>query len=227
MSTKIVTKSSIYWTAFNQTEQKIELYIGNICYQKKTHSIWVKSLVTKKIEGMLTPSTFIPEVYKDAMAFKPGPDDVFVATYPKCGTTWVQQIVSLIFRKGKPLLTAEEYFATLPFLEMTPMEILSELEKPRCIKTHLPFDRINFSRDAKYICVARHPADCVVSFFHHTRFFPTYFFSDGCFDDFFELFIKGEVDWNDYFDHLLSWYEHKDESEHLVLTYEAMKSDPP
>ncbi|GIY51619.1 sulfotransferase 1 family member D1 [Caerostris darwini] len=181
----------------------------------------------EKIEGMLTPSTFVPEVYRDAMAFKPRLDDVFVPTYPKCRTTWVQQIVSLIFRKGKTLLTSEEYFATLPFLEMTPMDILSMLEKPRCIKTHLPFDRISFSKDAKYICVARHPADCVVSFFHHTRFFPTYFFSDGCFDDFFELFIKGEVDWNDYFDHLLSWYENKDEPNILFLTYEAMKSDPP
>lgn len=179
-----------------------------------------------KIDGMLTPPSFIPEVMREAMTFKPGPEDIVVATYPKCGTTWTQQIVALILRKGKPFLTAEDYFGSLPFLEMSPMEELQALEKPRCIKTHFPFDRINFSSEAKYIYVARHPADCVVSFFHHTRFFPIYLFTDGSFLDYFELFVKGEVDWNDYFDHLLSWYERRNEPNILFLTYEKMKADP-
>ncbi|KAF8764262.1 sulfotransferase ssu-1-like isoform X2 [Argiope bruennichi] len=185
-----------------------------------------KKPVYGEIDGMLTPPSFVPEVMREAMAFKPGPEDVIVTTYPKCGTTWSQQIVGLILRKGKPYLTAEDYFGTLPFLEMTTMEELETLEKPRCIKTHFPFDRLNFSSEAKYIYVARHPADCVVSFFHHTRFFPIYHFTDGSFDDYFELFIKGEVDWNDYFDHLLSWYEHRNEPNILFLTYENMKKDP-
>lgn len=180
----------------------------------------------KEIDGFLVPPSFDPEVFRDACAFKPGYDDVIVATYPKCGTTWTQQIVSLILRKGKPFLEAEEYFATLPFLEMTTKEELSQLKTPRCIKTHLPFDRINFSKEAKYICVARHPQDCVVSFFHHTRFFPVYFFSDGDFDDYFELFVEGKIDWNDYFDHLLSWYEHRNEPNVLFLSYESMTKDP-
>ncbi|GFT96495.1 sulfotransferase 1C4 [Nephila pilipes] len=184
-----------------------------------------KPLYTE-IDGLLLPPSFLPEIFRAACAFKPGPDDVIVATYPKCGTTWTQQIVALILRKGKPFLEANKYFATLPFLEMTTEEELSGLEKPRCIKTHLPFDRINFSKEAKYIYVVRHPIDCVVSFFHHARFFPIYFFSDGEFDDFFELFIKGEVDWNDYFDHLLLWYEHRNEPNILFLCYESMIKDP-
>ncbi|CAL1284759.1 unnamed protein product [Larinioides sclopetarius] len=179
-----------------------------------------------EIDGMLVPPSFVPEVFREAMAFQPGPEDVVIATYPKCGTTWTQQIVTLILKKGKPFLTAEEYFGSLPFLEMTTMEELSALEKPRCIKTHLPFDRINFSSEAKYIYVARHPADCVVSFYHHVRFFPIYLFTDGSFDDYFELFIKGEVDWNDYFDNLLSWYERRNEPNILFLTYEKMTADP-
>ncbi|GIX77091.1 sulfotransferase 1C4 [Caerostris extrusa] len=152
-----------------------------------------------KIDGILAPPSFVAEIYKDAMAFKPG------RTFIDNGGVLRHFTVS----------------------EMTPMEILSELEKPRCIKTHLPFDRISFSKRCQSTSAWQDILRIASSpFFHHTRFFPIYFFSDGCFDDYFELFIKGEVDWNDYFDHLLSWYEHKDEPNILFLTYEAMKSDP-
>lgn len=32
---------------------------------------------------------------------------------------------------------------------------------------------------------------------------------DGTFDEFFELFISGNTDYGDYFDHLLGWYAHR------------------
>ena len=32
--------------------------------------------------------------------FKPRPSDVFVVTYPKCGTTWVQQIMHMLRSNG-------------------------------------------------------------------------------------------------------------------------------
>ncbi|GBM47705.1 hypothetical protein AVEN_167172-1 [Araneus ventricosus] len=138
-------------------------------------------------DGMLFPAECSHEILRDAMNYEPEIGDIFVVTYPKCGTTWTTQIVSLILRNGKPLMTAKEYFTSIPFLEMTPMEEFSKIPRPCCIKTHLRFDRMVFSTEAKYIYVARHPADCVVSYYHHLQFFPTYFFSEGTFDDLFEF----------------------------------------
>ncbi|KAL1486758.1 hypothetical protein MTO96_046827, partial [Rhipicephalus appendiculatus] len=45
------------------------------------------------------------------------------------------------------------------------------------------------------------------------------------FDDFFELFITGDVEFGDYFDHLLSWYAHRSDPNVLFLTYEELKRD--
>ena len=52
-----------------------------------------------------------------------------------------------------------------------------------------------------------------------------YDFAEGTFDEFFDCFITGKVDFGDYFDNLLSWYEHKDNNNILFLTYEYMKAD--
>ena len=46
------------------------------------------------------PSDITQEVLDELKSFQLYPDDVFVVTYPKCGTTWAQQIVKLI-RKNK------------------------------------------------------------------------------------------------------------------------------
>jgi hypothetical protein len=66
-----------------------------------------------------------------------------------------------------------------------------------------------------------------VSFYHHTRgFIQHYDFADGTFDDYFECFIRGEVDFGDYFDNLLSWFPKRTEFNVLFVTYEGMLADP-
>ncbi|GFU68202.1 sulfotransferase 1C4 [Trichonephila clavipes] len=97
-------------------------------------------------------------------------------------------------------------------------------------KTTLPQDsfalrNLKCSPEVKYIYVTRHPADCLVSYYHHTRHFPTYFFSNGTLDEFFELFHQGDVPYNDYFDHLLSAYKYINEPNVLIITYESLVAD--
>lgn len=82
------------------------------------------------------------------------------------------------------------------------------------------------SPDAKYICVARNPKDCVVSFFHHTRGFPTHYnFGNGDFDVYHDLFLEGKVDFGDYFKTLRSWLDRKNDANVLFITYESIHAD--
>ncbi|KAH8028651.1 hypothetical protein HPB51_017869 [Rhipicephalus microplus] len=97
--------------------------------------------------------------------------------------------------------------AKSPFLELVGLEAIENMERPGAIKTHLPFNRVPYSPQAKYIFVARNPYDCCVSFYHHTRAFPAYRFADGSFDTFLDKFLAGKVDCGDYFRQLLSCEE--------------------
>ncbi|GIY63096.1 sulfotransferase 1 family member D1 [Caerostris extrusa] len=107
------------------------------------------------------------------------------------------------------------------------MEGIINMPRNGAFKTHLPNFYVPHSPDAKYIFVARNPKDCCISFFYHTRDQPGFGYWDGKFDDFLELFMAGELAYNDYFDHLLDWYPHRSDQMSLVFytTYEDMKMD--
>ena len=94
---------------------------------------------------------------------KPRADDIIVATYPKCGTTWTQRIVDLlVFQSPEP----RRFGANSPWLDATffaPHAVnLANLEGQthrRYIKSHLPFDALPIYDTVKYIHTARDGRD--------------------------------------------------------------------
>lgn len=105
-------------------------------------------------------------------AFRPRAGDIVVATYPKCGTTWMQQIVSLlIFQSAEPR----------PVMQMAPWidarflhplnDMIATVEAQthrRSLKSHLPFDALPHYRDVRYIHVARDGLDALMSWHNHS-----------------------------------------------------------
>ncbi|KAL1485188.1 hypothetical protein MTO96_032106 [Rhipicephalus appendiculatus] len=87
----------------------------------------------------------------------PRPDDVFVATYPKCGTTWTQYLILSILNKGDPPKTYIDFMLASPFLEMMGAEAAEKMVRPGVLKIHLPFNKTPYTEPAKYIYVARNP----------------------------------------------------------------------
>jgi hypothetical protein len=128
------------------------------------------------------------------------PDDIVIATPPKCGTTWMQmQVALLLFRT--PDLPAP--LATLsPWLEMNlrPLdEVRAALEGQshrRFIKTHTALDGLPWDERVTYLHVARDPRDAALSWDHHManmdrdRFFTARMEAVGL-DDLAELGIDG------------------------------------
>lgn len=178
------------------------------------------------IEGLRLTSEFSPELVRQALEFVPRKGDVLLVTYPKCGTHWVQQILQLIVSGGRSAENFFEWLARTPLIELLGTRILEGAPVPRLMKTHLPLSRVALRDEAKYVYVARNPWDCCTSFYHHTTTFPTAEFRDGSFDDFFELFVSGQTDHGDFFDHALPWYAIRTRPNVLFITYEQLAKQP-
>jgi hypothetical protein len=172
------------------------------------------------------PMGFPPEAIESALGYRPAPDDIFIASYPKSGTTWLQYIVYLLIRR-RPIAPHESLTECFPHLEEVGAVAVEQGQQPRLIKTHFQRGVTPFSRAARYLVIARNPFDCAVSFFHHTRGFPRHYdFAEGAFDEYFDAFIAGEVDFGDYFDHLASWLDSANDENVQLLTYESLRLAP-
>lgn len=183
------------------------------------------SLRLRLLDGVYLSAFFQDEKFLSAQAYKPSSGDVFVVGYPKSGTTWLQFMMCSIFKKGQPPKKLEDLLRQSPFLDVVGGELVATAPRPVIIKSHLHFDKMVFSEEAKYVCVVRNPYDCCVSFYHHTKTFPMYGFQNGTFEEFFDLFLQGRVDLGDYFAHLISWYDQRSRPNILYTTYEDIKRD--
>ncbi|MEL6585647.1 MAG: sulfotransferase domain-containing protein [Pseudomonadota bacterium] len=104
------------------------------------------------------------------------PDDVIVVTPPKCGTTWMQTIVALLF-SGDPEvetdLSVKMPWVDIRFREMQDVAAhLEAMAQRRCLKSHTPMDGLPLDDRAQYICVFRHPLDAHFSYRKHIRNIP-------------------------------------------------------
>ncbi|XP_077970071.1 sulfotransferase 1 family member D1-like isoform X2 [Styela clava] len=70
----------------------------------------------------LLSNTGMAEIHAEALEFQIRDDDVFIATYPKSGTTWMQQIVWLICNNADTNVAEDKPLSSrIPFLEAVDM----------------------------------------------------------------------------------------------------------
>lgn len=107
--------------------------------------------------------------------YRPRGDDIIIATYSKCGTTWMQRIVSmLIFRSAEPVnlwdLSQWPDMRLFGPIEET-LERAEAQTHRRFFKSHLPYDALPVNEGVKFIHVARDGRDAAMSMHNHLRHF--------------------------------------------------------
>ncbi|XP_053237711.1 amine sulfotransferase-like isoform X1 [Podarcis raffonei] len=155
--------------------------------------------------------------------------DVFLVTYPKSGTIWTQNILSLIYHEGHRDGTEKvDLLDRAPWLEYNIRNVdYDSRPSPRLFASHLPYYLVPKglrNRRAKVVYVARNPKDVMVSFYHFSKM-AVKFEEVEDFGIFMERFLAGKVLASSWLDHVEGWYSHKDDFNILFLTYEEMKKD--
>ncbi|XP_010592458.1 sulfotransferase 1E1 isoform X1 [Loxodonta africana] len=180
-------------------------------------------------------------IYKDfaknwdnVEAFQARPDDLLIATYPKSGTTWVSEIVDLIYKEGNVEKCKEDViFNRIPFLECKNEEHfdgikqLENMASPRIVKTHLPPEYLPVSfweKNCKMIYLCRNVKDVAVSYYYFHLMVPAHP-NPGTFPEFVEKFMNGEVPYGSWYKHVKSWWEKSKSPNILFLFYEDMHED--
>ncbi|KAI8492453.1 hypothetical protein Bbelb_299060 [Branchiostoma belcheri] len=177
-----------------------------------------------------------PDAMKMVESFEVRDDDVFISAYLKSGTTWTQQIVSLVCAEGDigevckvPILRRTPWLETLDMKGTgEPMpKVLRSAPSPRLMKTHLPYHML--PRQArggggKIIYCARNVKDVVVSW-HNMRLM-THNLPCGTWEENFKEFITPELAYNGFWwDVVPEYWRHKDDGNMLFIKYEDLKQD--
>lgn len=114
-----------------------------------------------KHEGFLMPYGFPLENFSAALEYAAQKNDLFIATYPKCGTTLCQHMIYLLLNGGDPIKPDEKLDRMFPHIEEVGKDFIEKSAviryDRRLIKTHLPYSMTPMSKEAKYIFIARNP----------------------------------------------------------------------
>lgn len=107
--------------------------------------------------------------------YRPRSDDIILSTYPKCGTTWTQRILSLlIFQTTEPMPIMQISAWVDRRFPQSVEDLVSQIEAQahrRFLKSHLPRDGLPFLDTVKYIYLARDGRDAAMSFHNHAANF--------------------------------------------------------
>ncbi|XP_049615558.1 sulfotransferase 2B1 [Syngnathus scovelli] len=180
-------------------------------------------------KGVLLPTLIHPpQSLKRFETFTFRPDDVVIVTYPKSGTTWMQEIIPLIMSGGDPASVETLHnWDRVPWLEeaRTCSLNLDDRPSPRMFTTHfLPhmMPPSFFQVKPKVIYVMRNPKDVFTSSFHYCSM-ASFLVDPGPQSEFLQKFLKGEVIFGSWFDHVKSWLEYKERI--FYICYEEMIKD--
>jgi hypothetical protein len=163
-------------------------------------------------------------VHQYRLEYNGSPEDLFLVTYPKSGTTWLQMIVYQLTTDGA--MDFPHIDQVSPFLEINMISQrlkMSDLRgTPRVVKSHLSYGEIPMG-PGRYIYGIRNGLDVSVSYYYHAR---KYLGWEGSLGEFFSSrFMAGEVPYGSWFEHVARWIRNEDRLNVLVVAYENLSAD--
>ncbi|XP_037023910.2 sulfotransferase 2A1 [Artibeus jamaicensis] len=181
------------------------------------------------IEGIPFPTSTVRDLRSLQDQFVVRDEDVITLSYPKSGTNWMREMISLIHTKGDPTwVQSTVIWKRSPWVEtQAGLDILENQKDPRFYTSHLPiqfFPKSFFKSKAKSIYIMRNPKDVIVSGYHFWRTVKATRNPDS-FEEYFQWFLQGNVAFGSWFDHIHGWLQMKGKDNFLLISYEELHQD--
>lgn len=185
-----------------------------------------KKAIVRRFWHNLRQTQESTESIRHGREFTAREDDIFISTYPKSGTTWMQQICHGLRTRGD--MDFEEITCVVPW-NITAQDCgqrMTDEHKalPRCFKTHDTFEEV--PKGAKYIVVVRDPRDVLVSFHAFLCDWAKTDPAEFTLSDFSDVVFCGAGSRSgDYWNHLAGWLSQIDQPNVLLLFFEDLKKN--
>lgn len=158
------------------------------------------------------------------LEFRPRADDVYIATYPRSGTTWMQYVVHLLLRGGRDdfdhICRVTPWFERSLALQTRTADDFEHISAPRVFKTHLV--PAWMPARGRVVHVVRDGREVARSYHELYRSHLGY---EGDFDAFFDRFLQGRLQYRSWFAHNEAWSQGRDGLEIMRVAYEDMQAD--
>ncbi|KAK7343068.1 hypothetical protein VNO80_26030 [Phaseolus coccineus] len=170
-------------------------------------------------------------------------NDVFVASFPKSGTTWLKALTFAIVNHQQfssldhhPLLSSNPHqlVSILEFILNHNLNdqilSLSNMSEPRLLGTHLPFSSLPESitkSNCKIIYICRNPFDTFVSVCEFLTKVNSVSAPEFTFEEAFEKYCNGMIGFGPWWSHMLGYWKESiaRPNKVLFLKYEDLKED--
>lgn len=193
-------------------------------YIMKTKSL----LFLKKILESITTrlATIIKDIdqylYFDKLELRD--TDIYIVTFLKSGTTWMQMILYQMLTDGK--LNFDHIYDVSPWLTNESIsnkdpERVNKLPNPRIFKSHDPYKKFDSSAKNKIIYVYRNPIDTAYSLYNHRK---NYNNPEETIEQTLKQYFSEKEEYN-WFTYTKTWLENKHGLNIYYVKYEDLKNN--
>ncbi|XP_073841589.1 luciferin sulfotransferase-like [Musca autumnalis] len=178
------------------------------------------------------PQTF-EAVIEQVLQFEVRSDDVFLVTFMKSGTTWMQETAWMLLNdldyEGSTQLPLSQRSPFMEYHGIRPnfpnaIKLCGIFGSPRLIKSHLPANLLPqqiWQKKTKLIYVARNCKDVIVSSYHFTKAIGHWSGDDIA--DYVDDFMNNKILYTSYWSHVVNFWKMRNQSHIFFVTYEEMQ----
>lgn len=193
----------------------------------------------QQINGFWLMPMMIPGIQRAVAEFKPHPNDVVLASFPKTGTTWVKSLLyAIINHSSLDSLVKNNPHDLVPFLEVdvygesSKSSIMSDTncDATRIFNTHIPYQFLGENLESsgcRVVYVTRNPKDTLNSLWHFVNKWKMDEEAPWELEEAVEKFCHEVIPGGPYYEHVLGYRTAslKNPSKVFFVTYEELKND--